>query len=133
MKRLLEYTGYTFLVLLIVTVVVIIFFYAKWNLASRPNMNLLGEEVMTLVEEGYGFRDLNKNQKLDIYEDGRIATKERVEGQLSQLNLEEKSGLMFITMAGMYHVGSLNEMGTLKDPLTFALESKRPIDFCIGE
>ena len=123
MKRLLKYTSYTFLVLLIVAIVVIIFFYAKWNLASKSNMNLLGEEALTLVVDGFEYRDLNKNGSLDVYEDTRASTEERVENLLSQLNLEEKAGLMFITMAGMNHDGSLNEMVTLKDPLTLMLES----------
>jgi len=123
MKRVLRYIGYGLLILLIIGLLVGLFFYIKWNLASNSNMKLLGDEAKTLVENGYQYRDLNKNGKLDIYEDGRAQVEYRVEDLLSQLNLEEKAGLMFITMAGMNEDGSLNEMVTLKDPITLALES----------
>ena len=44
------------------------------------------------------FRDLNKNGRLDPYEDPRRPIAERVEDLLSQMTLEEKAGLMFHSM-----------------------------------
>lgn len=41
------------------------------------------------------FRDLNKNGRLDPYEDPRRPIEERVEDLLGQMTLEEKAGLMF--------------------------------------
>ena len=52
-------------------------------------------EVETLIEEDKSFRDLNKNGKLDIYEDSRQPISARVEDLLSQMTLEEKVGQMF--------------------------------------
>ena len=49
-----------------------------------------------LEKEGRLFRDLNKNGKLDIYEDASQPVAARVEDLLSQMNLEEKAGMMFI-------------------------------------
>ncbi len=49
----------------------------------------------TLTQDGVTFRDLNKNGRLDIYEDPRRPLEERVEDLLSQMTLEEKVGLMF--------------------------------------
>ena len=54
-----------------------------------------GEDVQTLIEENISFRDLNKNGKLDIYEDSRQPVDARVEDLLSQMTLEEKVGQMF--------------------------------------
>ncbi len=59
------------------------------------------------VEDGLTFRDLNKNGRLDPYEDPRRPVDERVEDLLAQMTLEEKAGLMFHTMAGVSADGSL--------------------------
>ena len=48
-------------------------------------------------EDGIAFRDLNKNGRLDPYEDPRRPVEERVADLLSQMTLEEKAGLMFHT------------------------------------
>ena len=48
-----------------------------------------------------GFRDLNKNGKLDIYEDPERPIGERVEDLLAQMTLEEKAGQMFQTFIGV--------------------------------
>ncbi|CAN5433340.1 glycoside hydrolase family 3 N-terminal domain-containing protein [soil metagenome] len=47
------------------------------------------------------FRDLNKNGRLDIYEDPSQPIEARVEDLLGQMTLAEKAGLMFQTMVGM--------------------------------
>lgn len=47
-------------------------------------------------KDGLTFRDLNKNGKLDIYEDAKQPIEERVEDLLSQMNIEEKAGMLFI-------------------------------------
>lgn len=54
------------------------------------------------------FRDLNKNGKMDVYEDKSQSVDKRVEDLLSQMNLEEKAGSLFIN-------GTLiNEDGTIE-------------------
>ena len=45
--------------------------------------------------DGMSFRDLNKNNKLDRYEDYRLDTAQRVEDLISQMTLEEKVGTLF--------------------------------------
>ena len=45
------------------------------------------------------FRDLNKNGKLDVYEDPRQPLEARVEDLLRQMTLEEKAGMLFINGA----------------------------------
>ena len=55
----------------------------------------LKPEVKTLDIDGMSFRDLNKNNKLDQYEDHRLDTAQRVEDLISQMTLEEKVGTLF--------------------------------------
>ena len=53
------------------------------------------ENVQTIYKDDYLFRDLNKNQQLDIYEDASVSIELRVNDVLSQMTIEEKVGLMF--------------------------------------
>lgn len=76
---------------------------------TRRNLSLLAEEAPTLTRDGITFRDLNKNGKLDIYEDPRRPIEERVEDLLAQMTLEEKAGMMFQTMIGMNKNGTILE------------------------
>ena len=55
----------------------------------------LKPEVKVLDIDGISFRDLNKNNKLDRYEDYRLDTAQRVEDLISQMTLEEKVGTFF--------------------------------------
>ena len=55
----------------------------------------LKPEVKVLDIDGISFRDLNKNNKLDRYEDHRLDTAQRVEDLISQMTLEEKVGTLF--------------------------------------
>jgi beta-glucosidase len=56
----------------------------------------LGHKSVRLIHEGsFQFRDLNKNGKLDPYEDWRLPVDERISNLIGQMTLEEKVGLMF--------------------------------------
>jgi len=72
-------------------------------------MSLAGPEVKTITIDGFTFRDLNKNGKLDLYEDNRHAVEDRVTDLISRMNLEEKAGTMFISMISMKKDGSISE------------------------
>ena len=50
--------------------------------------------VKILTVDGYAFKDLNKNGKLDKYEDWRLSSEERAKDLASQLSLDEIAGLM---------------------------------------
>ncbi|MGZ4398431.1 MAG: glycoside hydrolase family 3 protein [Gaiellaceae bacterium] len=69
----------------------------------------LGPEAPVLERDGIRFRDLNKNGRLDPYEDPRAPIEERVEDLLSQMTLEEKAGLMFHPSTQMSMDGTLRE------------------------
>lgn len=47
------------------------------------------------------FRDLNKNGKKDVYEDPSQPIDKRIDNLLTQMNTEEKAGLMFNAISGM--------------------------------
>jgi beta-glucosidase len=59
--------------------------------------------------EGVNFRDLNKNGKLDIYEDPLQPIEARVDDLLEQLTLPEKAGLLFFDGVVINPDGSLGE------------------------
>ncbi|MEL6941607.1 MAG: glycoside hydrolase family 3 N-terminal domain-containing protein, partial [Bacteroidota bacterium] len=50
-------------------------------------------------QNGITYRDLNGNEKLDIYEDASQSTDDRIADLLKQMTLEEKAGMMFINGA----------------------------------
>jgi beta-glucosidase len=52
--------------------------------------------VELLHQDQLKFKDLNKNGKLDVYEDWRQPVEKRVDNLLSQMSLEEKAGMMLI-------------------------------------
>ena len=55
----------------------------------------LKPEVKALDVDGMSFRDLNKNNELDQYEDYRLDNAQRVKDLVSQMTLEEKVGTLF--------------------------------------
>jgi beta-glucosidase len=61
------------------------------------------------TENGFMFRDLNKNGKLDRYEDPRQPIEARVEDLLGQMTLEEKAGMLFINGSVINEDGSIEE------------------------
>ena len=66
---------------------------------------VLGTRSASIIEKrGLKFKDLNKNGKLDKYEDWRLTSDERSLDLLSQMSVEEKAGFMLIN--------SLNMVGT---------------------
>ena len=59
---------------------------------SQPVINVRGVKILTV--NGLQFKDLNKNGKLDLYEDWRQAPQIRVKDLVAQMTLEEKAGTM---------------------------------------
>jgi beta-glucosidase len=96
-----------------------IFFANKLKKAKKIDTirNSLRPEAPLLEEDGLTFRDLNKNSRLDPYEDFRVPIDERVEDLLSQMTLEEKAGLMFQTMMGINKDGTLADKTSLFNPI----------------
>ena len=92
------------------------------SMKIRKNLSRLGPEAPSLVVDGKTYRDLNKNGKLDPYEDARCSIDERVHDLLVQMTLEEKAGLMFHAMIGMNPDGSLVEKASMQSGPTVTSE-----------
>ena len=98
--------------------------YIKKANTVKEKYRLLGEKAPIITLNGQAFKDLNKNGKVDPYEDFRNPVETRVEDLLSQMNLEEKAGLMFITMIGMTQQGEHLDLPPLQlDPMNWLFYS----------
>lgn len=56
-----------------------------------------------------GYRDLNKNGKMDPYENKALSAEERAKDLLSKMNLDEKIGTMFHTYTMLNKDGSIDD------------------------
>lgn len=75
---------------------------------QTPTQPALGyRSVRLLTQNGLSFKDLNKNGKLDAYEDWRLPVSTRVQSLLGQMTLAEKVGLMLISTTRMAGDNSL--------------------------
>ena len=78
----------------------------KWTEQTCDGYHLITQEggatlgyspasgVAILYQDGYAFKDLNGDGKLDVYEDWRQPLEKRVEDLANQLSIEEIAGLM---------------------------------------
>ncbi|MEM7374262.1 MAG: glycoside hydrolase family 3 N-terminal domain-containing protein [Bacteroidota bacterium] len=119
MKRLLKFVGYFFLGIIGLILLAVAAIYINFSIQSSRNQGNFGEAAPELTDNGFSYRDLNKNGQLDPYEDSRKSTETRVEDLLSQMNLEEKAGLMFITIIANSGDGSIMDMPSPSNPFSF--------------
>jgi len=75
----------------------------------RPQPVLGARVVEILRVDGALFKDLDKNGKLDLYEDWRRPVAERVDDLVSRMTLEEKAGLMVGPSLPMGPGGTVSE------------------------
>ena len=66
----------------------------QWNHGYQATLDARSADV--LFDSGLRFKDLNKNGRIDVYEDWRRPVNERVSDLLSQMTLEEKAGMLMI-------------------------------------
>ncbi len=100
MKKIFKWIGIVLGSLILLTIGAYLIIYLKASYHSNKNMELLGPEARELNENGVKFRDLNKNGKLDVYENPSANVEGRVDDLVHQMTLEEKAGTMFVTMIG---------------------------------
>ncbi len=89
-----------------------------WILNSNAKSKLVNKPVLT--DNGYEYRDLNNNGKLDIYEDARMSVEARINDLISQMTLEEKVGLMWHPPIG---VGEKGKVLSKPAPMRFSFYS----------
>jgi len=118
MRKLLKILKYLLLSIVVILFIGYLIVYFSMRSDSIKNLDLLGVEAPTISQNGVTFRDLNKNGKLDVYEDSSANTEDRVEDLTNQMNLEEKAGTLFINMIGSTSKGEPMETPILStDPL----------------
>ncbi|MEZ4514179.1 MAG: glycoside hydrolase family 3 N-terminal domain-containing protein [Chloroflexota bacterium] len=67
------------------------------------------ETAVLANDNGFVYRDLNGNGRLDVYEDPRQPVEARVEDLLAQMTLAEKAGMLFINGSVVNADGSIEE------------------------
>lgn len=65
--------------------------------------------LISACKSSHKYRDLNKNGKMDVYEDNLQPINLRVDDLLKQMTLEEKTGMMFINGARINQDGSIED------------------------
>ncbi len=70
---------------------------------------VLQQSNLVKTENGFVYRDLNKNGKLDIFEDRRQPIEARVEDLLRQMTPVEKAGMLFINGSVVNTDGSIED------------------------
>ncbi len=91
----------------------------SYNLVKNPNGQTLGYSassgIKLLTINGLAFKDLNKNGKLDKFEDWRLPAEVRAKDLATKLSVEEIAGLMLYSAhqsiparAGGYFAGTYN-------------------------
>ena len=128
MKKILKIIGLILLIAIIIGAVYTLVVYTKRSNKVKENYALLGEEAGVIKVDGKTYRDLNKNGKLDIYEDTGAKVNDRVNDLIDQMNIEEKAGTMFVGVIGMTKEGEPSDMpiistNTMDMVLSFILPS----------
>lgn len=75
--------------------------FASSSLLAQTQPVLVAMKTPTLRVGKLSFKDLNKNNKLDKYEDWRLPVAARIKDLVSQMTLEEKVGFMLISTTRM--------------------------------
>jgi beta-glucosidase len=85
----------------------------------------LESHVKNIIEvDGLKFKDLNDNGELDVYEDWRADTDDRVEDLLSQMTLEEKVGTLFHATVG----GTFTSLYPINDEFLYSNDEEIYVD-----
>jgi beta-glucosidase len=87
---------------------------------SKPALKqpVLGARSAKILQAGgLKFKDLNKNGRLDPYEDWRLSAEERSQDLLSKMSVEEKVGFMLISTTRLKNDYSFEAPKT-KEPIT---------------
>jgi len=97
MKKTLKVIGYVVGAVVIILLGLVGYYAYSRTSAIHAAREKMGRPADTLRVDGFAFRDLNKNGKLDPYEDRRNPIRVRVENLLGQMTLQEKAGTLFHT------------------------------------
>jgi len=77
--------------------------------------------VNIIIENTLAFKDLNKNGKLDDYENWTLTAEERAQDLITQMTVEEKAGSMFIHIASIGENGEMVNSAIESNPFSAAI------------
>lgn len=81
-----------------------------WAQGTYQFQPVLGAHTVTVINhDGLLFKDLNKNGKVDVYEDWRQPVETRVNNLLSYMTVEEKAGMFLINTLNADSKGRLSD------------------------
>jgi beta-glucosidase len=86
-----------------------VFAFSRSRVENRLPETVSSYSGLIRVEGNYAYRDLNKNGRLDVYEDAREPIEKRIQDLLGKMTLEEKAGMMF------YSATRVNKDGTIEE------------------
>jgi beta-glucosidase len=96
----------TFMVCLAVCCMILVGCGKKWSETEKDGIRIVENEggrtlgystasgIKMVFEDGYAFKDLNKNNRLDVYEDWRKTSDDRAKDLASRMRIEQIAGLM---------------------------------------
>lgn len=84
----------------------------SFSQSATPQPIINARVAPVLQINGLLFKDLNKNDRLDVYEDWRRPIEERVNDLVAQMTIEEKAGLMVGPTLSAGPSGAVNEQAT---------------------
>ena len=118
MKKLKKVLLWVLGIILLLALGVFLFGYFKIQSIKNEGREKLVGPAPTLIQDGHSYRDLNKNGKLDVYEDSREDIEARVEDLLAQMTVAEKAGQMFhpFQFSGYEGIRAMRMMAKLSPP-----------------
>ncbi|MGQ9621384.1 MAG: glycoside hydrolase family 3 N-terminal domain-containing protein [Bacteroidales bacterium] len=104
----------------------------NYKLVFNKNGRILGYSdssgVKIITSGGYAFKDLNRNGKLDPYEDWRLSAEERAKDLASKLSVEQIAGLMLYSSHQSIPSGEGGRMGGTYNGQPFSKSGARSSD-----
>ena len=93
--------------------------------AAKSSHPSLGHRSAQLIEvDELQFKDLNRNGRLDKYEDWRLTPAERSQDLLGRMTLEEKAGMLLIADMRMYNEAFMLEASGQTEPISSAFNEE---------
>jgi len=82
---------------------------AQGTYKSQPDISAKSLSILQI--DDLRFKDLNKNNSLDVYEDWRLPVEKRIDNLVQQMSLSEKVGMMLINTMNADPGGKISERG----------------------
>jgi len=112
----------------------------KWAETVSGNFNIVTNEggqtlgyspssgISLIFNKGFAFKDLNKNDQLDPYEDWRLTIEERASDLASKMSIEQIAGLMLYSAHQAIPAGGRGRFGGTYNGKPYAESGANPYD-----